>query len=45
MKISLLEPIGISNQAVEAFAKRVEELGHEFSYYPEKTTDVVELIK
>ena len=45
MKISLLEPIGISNQAVEAFANRVEELGHEFSYYPEKTTDVVELIK
>lgn len=43
MKISLLEPIGVKAGAIETFRKQVEELGHEFTYYPEKTTDINEL--
>lgn len=45
MKISLLEPIGISKEAVEEFAAGLIEKGHEFTYYDTKTTDPEELKK
>ena len=45
MNISLLEPIGISKEAVEEFAAGLIEKGHEFTYYDTKTTDPEELKK
>ena len=43
MKISLLEPIGISAKAVEELAAKLVEAGHEFEYFDTKTTDKEEL--
>lgn len=43
MKISLLEPIGISKETVGKFAAGLIEKGHEFTYYDTKTTDPEEL--
>lgn len=43
MKISLLEPIGVSKEAIESLSKGLLERGHEFVYYDTKTTDVEEL--
>lgn len=43
MKISLLEPIGVSCEMIEEFANTVRQLGHEFIYYDKKTTDIEEL--
>ncbi len=45
MKISLLEPIGISKETVGKFAAGLIEKGHEFTYYDTKTTDPEELKK
>lgn len=45
MKIALLEPIGISEEKLEAFAGELRALGHDFIHYDEKTTDVEELKK
>ena len=36
MKISLLEPIGISAKAVEELAAKLVEAGHEFEYFDTK---------
>jgi len=45
MKISLLEPIGVSEELIYELASGFKEKGHEFVYYNEKTTDKKELIK
>lgn len=44
MKISLLEPLGISRERIEALAGELTALGHTFTYYDTKTTDPDELI-
>lgn len=44
MKISLLEPIGISEAAIKELSEKLEKEGHEFQYYDSKTTDVEELV-
>lgn len=43
MKIALLEPLGVSDALVEELARPIRESGHEFVYYPQKTTDVEEM--
>lgn len=43
MKISLLEPIGISKEKVDGLASKLLEEGHEFQYFDTKTTDAGEL--
>lgn len=43
MKISLLEPIGVSRERIEELAAPVRAMGHTFTYYDAKTTDVEEL--
>ncbi|MBQ9987796.1 MAG: hydroxyacid dehydrogenase, partial [Erysipelotrichales bacterium] len=43
MKISLLEPIGVSKCVIDELAKGITDRGHEFVYYDTKTTDVEEL--
>ncbi len=45
MNISLLEPIGISEEEINKLAKPIVEMGHNFTYYNNKTSDVKELIK
>lgn len=43
MKISLLEPIGVSKAAIDELAADLIAKGHDFLYYDTKTTDVEEL--
>lgn len=43
MKISLLEPIGISKEKVDGLAAKLLMEGHEFQYFDTKTTDAGEL--
>ena len=43
MKISLLEPIGISKDLIEKLAEPIRQKGHEFVYFDSKTTDEDEL--
>ena len=43
MKVSLLEPIGISKNVLEELAEKLVKEGHEFTYYDTKTTDMEEL--
>ena len=43
MKISLLEPLGVSEQLIRELSAPILERGHEFTYYPSKTTDPEEL--
>lgn len=45
MRISLLEPIGVTPELIEELSKPIRKAGHEFIYYPEKTTDPAELIR
>jgi D-3-phosphoglycerate dehydrogenase len=45
MKISLLEPIGVSKEVLDELSKGLIEKGHEFTAYDTKTTDVEELKK
>lgn len=45
MRISLLEPIGVSEKRIEELSKGLKEAGHEFTYYDTVTTDVEELKK
>lgn len=45
MKISLLEPLGVSKEILDDLSKGLIEKGHEFTYYDTKTTDVEELKK
>lgn len=43
MKISLLEPLNISKELIDELSQPIKDLGHEFVYYDQKTTDVDEL--
>ncbi|XJS10078.1 NAD(P)-dependent oxidoreductase [Aerococcaceae bacterium WGS1372] len=43
MKISLLEPLRVPKEYIEELADGIKELGHEFVYYEDKTTDPDEL--
>lgn len=45
MKISLLEPIGISEAAIQKLSEGLIAAGHEFKYYDTKTTEMEELIR
>ena len=45
MKISLLEPIGVSQTVLDELSQGLKDRGHEFCYYDTKTTDVEELKK
>lgn len=45
MKISLLEPLGVSEQWIRELSAPILARGHEFIYYPSKTTDPEELKK
>lgn len=45
MKISLLEPIGVSRELIDELSAKITEKGHEFVYYDTKTTDEEELLK
>lgn len=43
MKISLLEPLNVSEALIEELSAPLKEAGHEFVYYSEKTQDPEEL--
>ncbi len=43
MKISLLEPLGVSAEYIQKFADACRAKGHTFTYYDNKTTDIEEL--
>lgn len=43
MNISLLEPIGVSAEMIEALSVDMKKAGHTFTYYESKTTDIEEL--
>ena len=45
MKISLLEPLGVSEDVIKQLSKKLIQDGHEFVYYDTKTTDIEELKK
>lgn len=45
MKVALLEPLNVSKDLIDELAQPIEDLGHEFIYYPEKTTDRDELAR
>lgn len=45
MNIVLIEPLGISNELLLDFAKKIEKLGHNFIYYNDKPIDDDEIIK
>lgn len=45
MKISLLEPLGVSEEVIKKLSAKMLTDGHEFVYYDNKTTDVEELKK
>ena len=43
MIVKLLEPLSVPDSLIEELSAPIEEAGHEFVYYDEKTTDVEEL--
>ncbi|MBQ7372355.1 MAG: hydroxyacid dehydrogenase [Blautia sp.] len=45
MNISLLEPLGISEEEIKSLAEDFQKNGHTFTYYNTKTTDIEELKK
>lgn len=45
MLVKLLEPLNVPSEKIDEFAKRITDLGHEFIYYNEKTTDPTELVE
>lgn len=45
MLIKLLEPLRVPAELIEELAKPIRDMGHEFVYYDEKTTDPAELRK
>ena len=45
MRISLLEPIGVGEEIIQELSEPIRRSGHEFIYYPEKTTDPDELLR
>lgn len=45
MKVALLEPLGVSEATIRELARPIERAGHEFSFWPDKTKDVSELVR
>lgn len=45
MKISLLEPIGVSRELIDGLSEEMTQKGHEFVYYDTKTTDEEKLFE
>lgn len=45
MIIKLLEPLRVPKEMIEKLAQPIKDMGHEFVYFEEKTTDIKELIK
>lgn len=45
MNISLLEPLGVKPELIEALAEPIRAAGHSFTWYQQKTTDMEELKK
>lgn len=45
MLVKLLEPLNIPDERIDSFSKEITDLGHEFVYYSEKTTDKDELVE
>lgn len=45
MKIVMLEPIGISENVLKKYKKKLENLGHEFEYYDNRAEEESEIIK
>ncbi len=45
MRIALLEPLGVSAEAIDKLAAPLREAGHEFVYFDTKTTDAAELAR
>lgn len=45
MLVKLLEPLNVPDSLIEKLAEPIKEIGHEFVYYNEKTTDPTELAK
>lgn len=43
MKIALLEPLNVEKELIDQLAQPIKDMGHEFVYYDEKTTDKSEL--
>ena len=43
MKIALLEPLRVPEARINELAQPLIDAGHEFTYYPDKTTDPNEL--
>lgn len=43
MNISLLEPIGVSEEVIHGLSENLVKAGHTFTYHKEKTTDIEEL--
>lgn len=43
MLVKLLEPLNVKEEVIESYAKTIREMGHEFEYFPTKTTDANEL--
>ncbi len=45
MLVKLLEPLNIPDTQIEEYGRAIEELGHEFEYFSEKTSEIQELIE
>lgn len=43
MLVKLLEPLNVPKEQIEQYAQEIKDLGHDFVYYDEKTTDFSEL--
>lgn len=43
MKIALLESLGVKDALIDELSNPIKAMGHEFVYYPQKTTDIEEL--
>ena len=43
MKVGLIEPLGVEASLIDDLSAPIKKLGHDFVYYPEKTTDAQEL--
>lgn len=45
MLVKLLEPLNIPSKKIEEYGEEIKDLGHEFVYYGQKTTDKEELVE
>lgn len=44
MRVSLIEPLNVDEDLIKEYGAKIEALGHDFTYYPDKTTDPGELL-